>query len=110
MFDMFLLQRQNDGFGLVNPSIFKTGIMFSVMQPRCVYAGGSVSVCVRVCVCLNAIVYFITLMCHHGRSGPVESALSLRCNISTRSERITEHKEVKGYLSEQLSVILRSTG
>lgn len=101
MFDMFLLQGQNDGFGLVNPSIFKTGIMFSVMQPQCAYAGGSVS------VCLNAIVYFITLMCRHGRSGLAESA---RCNISTTSERITEHKQVKGYLSEQLSVILRSTG
>lgn len=105
---MFLLQHQNDVFGLVNPSIFKTGIMFSVMQPQCAYTGGSVSVCVR--VCLNAIVYFITLMCHHGCSSLVESALSLRCNISTTSERITEHKEVKGYLSEQLSVILRSTG
>lgn len=108
MFDMFLLQRQNNVFGLINPSIFKTEIMFSVIQPQCVYAGGSVSVCVR--VCLNAIVYFITLMCHHGRSGLVESAFLLRRNISTRSERRTEDKEVKGYLSEQLSVILRNTG
>lgn len=103
MFDMFLLQRQNDVFGLVNPNIFKTGIMFCVMQPQCVYAGGSVNVC----VCLNAIVYFITLMCHHGCSDLVES---LRCNISTTSEHKTEHKEVKGYLTEQLSVILRSMG